>query len=92
MTKPFKGIIDLDVRKSVPDWAPFEQPKAPEGASNVLFIVWDDTGFGALEPFGGPIEAPTLRWLADGGCGTPSSTQRVDGPQTDDAEPGRCHR
>jgi arylsulfatase len=67
MTKPFMGIIDLDVRKSVPDWAPYEQPKVPEGAPNVLFIVWDDTGFGALEPFGGPIAMPTLRRLADGG-------------------------
>ena len=39
---------------STPDWEPYEQPKAP----NVLFIVWDDTGFGAWEPFGGPIKVP----------------------------------
>ena len=44
MTKPFKGVINLDVRDSTPDWEPYEQPKAPEGAPNVLFIVWDDTG------------------------------------------------
>ena len=67
MSKPFKGVINLDVRDSVPDWEPYEQPKAPEGAPNVLFIVWDDTGFGALSPFGGPIEMPTLQRLADGG-------------------------
>jgi arylsulfatase A-like enzyme len=67
MAKPFKGTINLDVRDSTPDWAPYEQPKAPEGAPNVLFIVWDDTGFGALEPFGGPIEMPTMKRLADGG-------------------------
>jgi len=67
MTKPFKGVINLDVRDSTPDWEPYEQPKAPKGAPNVLFIVWDDTGFGALEPFGGPIKMPTLTRLADNG-------------------------
>ena len=67
MAKPFKGVINLDIRDSVPDWEPYEQPTAPEGAPNVLFVVWDDTGFGALSPFGGPIEMPTLQRLADGG-------------------------
>ena len=47
-SKPFKGVINIDVRDSVPDWEPYEQPKAPDGAPNVIFIVWDDTGFGAL--------------------------------------------
>ena len=63
MTKPFKGVINLDIRDSTPDWEPYVQPKAPEGAPNVLFIVWDDTGIGALAPFGGPIEMPTLQRL-----------------------------
>lgn len=67
MTKPFKGIVNIDVRDSVPDWAPYEQPKAREGAPNVLFIVWDDTGFGALSPFGGPIDTPTMDQLAQHG-------------------------
>jgi len=67
VTKPFKGTINLDVRDSTPDWAPYEQPQAPDGAPNVMFIVWDDTGFGAWEPFGGPIEMPTLQRLCDGG-------------------------
>ena len=66
-SKPFKGVINLDVRDSVPDWEPYEQPKAPAGAPNVIFIVWDDTGFGALEPFGGPIEVPNMKRLADSG-------------------------
>ena len=67
MPKPFQGTINLDVRDSTPDWRPYEQPRALQGAPNVLFIVWDDTGFGALEPFGGPIEMPTLKRLAEGG-------------------------
>ena len=28
MTGPFKGLINVDIRDSVPDWAPFEPPKA----------------------------------------------------------------
>ena len=31
MSKPFKGVINVDIRDSVPDWAPFEAPKAPDG-------------------------------------------------------------
>ena len=36
-TKPFNGVIKLDVRDSVQDWGPYLPKKAPEGASNVLF-------------------------------------------------------
>jgi arylsulfatase len=67
MTKSFKGVINIDVRDSVPDWEPYEQPKAPDGSPNVIFIVWDDTGFGGWEPFGVPIEMPNMKKLADNG-------------------------
>ena len=74
-TKPFKGVIDVDIRKSTPDWEPYEQPKAPAGAPNVLFIVWDDTGFGAWSPSAAPSKMPTMdRLAARAGCATPSST------------------
>ena len=59
MKEQFKGVVNVDVRDSVPDWAPFLQPQAPEGAPNVLMIVWDDVGYGAMDVFGGPIETPT---------------------------------
>ena len=39
MPKPFKGVVNVDIRDSVPDWEPFLQPRAPEGAPNVLMIV-----------------------------------------------------
>ena len=42
--KDFKGTIKLDVRDSVPDWGPFTPKRAPEGAPNVLFVLYDDTG------------------------------------------------
>ena len=65
--KPFKGVIKLDVRDSVPDWEPYTPTKAPEGAPNVLFVLYDDTGLAAWSPFGGRINMPTLQKLADGG-------------------------
>ncbi len=67
MTKAFKGKIELDVRDSTPDWDPYLAPKAPEGAPNVLFIAWDDLGFATMDTFGGPVECPNMRRIADMG-------------------------
>ena len=36
MPEAFKGVIDVDVRGSEPGWTPFEPPRAPEDAPNVL--------------------------------------------------------
>jgi len=66
-TKPFKGVIKLDVRDSVPDWEPFTPAKAPEGSPNILIILYDDTGFATWSPFGGRVNMPTLQKLADRG-------------------------
>jgi hypothetical protein len=30
--KPFKGIVNVDIKDSVPDWEPYTQPIAPEGS------------------------------------------------------------
>jgi hypothetical protein len=60
MSKPFKGTINVDIRDSVPDWAPFEPPKAPDGAPSVVYIVLDDVGFSAISSYGGPIETPNI--------------------------------
>ncbi|MBV8713359.1 MAG: sulfatase-like hydrolase/transferase, partial [Solirubrobacterales bacterium] len=67
MPEPFKGVINLDVRDSVPDWTPFEAPKAPEGAANVVYIVLDDVGFSALSCYGGPIETPNIDRIVEQG-------------------------
>ncbi len=67
MAKPFKGVINIDITDSVPDWEPYTQPIAPEGTPNVLYIVLDDVGFSAMEPFGGLIETPNIKRIADGG-------------------------
>ena len=63
----FKGVINLDVRDSKPDWGPFTPKKAPAGAPNILFILYDDTGLAAWSPYGGRINMPTLQRLADQG-------------------------
>lgn len=47
MAKQFNGTIALDIRDSVPDWEPYAEPKAPANSPNILYIVIDDTGFGA---------------------------------------------
>jgi arylsulfatase A-like enzyme len=65
--KTFKGVIKLDVRDSVPDWEPYTPTRAPEGAPNILFVLYDDTGLAAWSPFGGRINMPTLQKLADRG-------------------------
>jgi arylsulfatase A-like enzyme len=67
MAKPFKGRIDLDVRDSTPDWDAFLPDKPPDGAPNVLVVLYDDTGCAAWSPYGGRIEMPTLQRLADNG-------------------------
>jgi arylsulfatase A-like enzyme len=67
MSRSFRGVINIDIKQSTPDWGPYTQPMAPEGAPNVLYIVLDDVGFGAMEPFGGPIQTPTLQRIADRG-------------------------
>src|SRR3954449_2079565 len=41
MSKPFKGVVNVDIRDSEPDWAPFEAPRAPDGAPNVVYVVLD---------------------------------------------------
>jgi arylsulfatase len=67
MAKKFNGVINEDIRDSVPDWEPYDQPKAPEGTPNVLYIVWDDVGFSAFEAFGGPVETPAMSRIAEKG-------------------------
>src|SRR5262249_59822734 len=67
MSVPFKGTINIDIRDSVPDWAPFEPPKAPEGAPNVVCIVLDDVGYSAMGCYGGPVETPNIDRVAAGG-------------------------
>ena len=64
MAEPFRGVVNVDIRDSEPDWSPFEPPTAPEGAPNVVYIVLDDVGFSAMGCYGGPIETPNIDRIA----------------------------
>ncbi|WP_342707236.1 sulfatase-like hydrolase/transferase, partial [Mycolicibacter sinensis] len=63
----FTGKINLDIRDSEPDWGPFAAPTAPDGAPNVLYLVWDDTGIATWDCFGGLVEMPAMNRIAQRG-------------------------
>jgi arylsulfatase len=67
MATEFRGKIELDIRDSEPDWGPYAAPTAPPGAPNVLYLVWDDTGIATWDSFGGLVEMPAMRRIADKG-------------------------
>ena len=67
MPQPFRGIVNIDIKDSVPDWEPYRQPIAPDGSPSVLYIVLDDVGFSALESYGGLIDTPNINRIADRG-------------------------
>ena len=49
MAEPSRGVVNLDIRELVPDWARYVPPKAPAGTPEMwLYVVMDDVGFGAL--------------------------------------------
>jgi len=61
----FPGRMGRTIEESEPAWPAPVRAKA--GAPNVLFIVIDDTGFGQLGCFGGPINTPNINRLAKNG-------------------------
>jgi arylsulfatase len=92
MSGSFKGKIDVDIRDSVPDWSPFEPPKAPEGAASVVYVVLDDVGFSAMGCYGGPIETPNIdRIVSDGVRYTQWHTTALCSPTRSCLLTGRNH-
>jgi arylsulfatase len=67
VSKQFNGTINIDIKDSTPDWTPYAQPVPPDGAPSVVYVVLDDVGFSALEPYGGTIEVPNIKRIADEG-------------------------
>ena len=61
----FSGVVGRTFDVSEPAWP--EPERAREDAPNVLFIVLDDTGFGQIGCFGGPINTPNMDSLAENG-------------------------
>jgi len=67
MATEFNGKIEVDIRDSEPDWAPYAAPVAPADAPNILYLVWDDTGIATWDCFGGLVEMPAMTRLAERG-------------------------
>ena len=67
MAAEFQGKIELDIRDSEPDWGPYAAPTAHDGAPNVLYVVWDDTGIATWDCFGGLVQMPAMSRVAERG-------------------------
>jgi arylsulfatase len=88
----FNGVVKLDVRDSKPDWTPYIPKKAPEGAPNILFVLYDDTGLATWSPFGGRVNMPTLDKLASQGLTyTQWHTAALCSPTRSIIQTGRNH-
>ena len=62
----WKGKIGKSLDESQPYKIEYVK-KASEGAPNVIWILLDDVGFGAISPFGGLINTPTFENLSSQG-------------------------
>ncbi len=63
--QPYGGTVGKTLNDSKEWWAPVAKP--PAKAPNVIWIILDDVGFGAVGSFGGVIKTPTLDSLAHNG-------------------------
>src|SRR6185437_15786687 len=61
-TPPFHGTIGKTVAGSTPWWP--QATKPPEGAPNILVVLFDDVGFSDFGCYGSPIRTPTIDRLA----------------------------
>src|SRR3954454_17696847 len=59
------GFIGRTFHDSRPWWP--QEPTAPAGAPNIVFIVLDDVGFADLGCYGSEIATPHMNELAAGG-------------------------
>jgi arylsulfatase A-like enzyme len=67
MTRRFKGTIQTDIRNSEEDWDAYTQASPPKGAPNVVVLLWDDTGIGTWDSYGGLVKMPHMKRIADQG-------------------------
>jgi arylsulfatase len=63
--RPFGGSIGKTVKESRPWWP--DAAKPPQGAPNILVILFDDVGFSDFGCYGSPIRTPTIDRLASEG-------------------------
>jgi hypothetical protein len=57
MSEPFRGVVNLDIRESVPDWTPYEQPRRRREPRMCSTSWWTTS----LQHPGGPLGAARPR-------------------------------
>ncbi len=62
MTRSFPGTIATTYKDSKPHWP--EAPRPPEGAPNILVVLFDDVGFSDFGCYGSAIATPTIDAIA----------------------------
>ena len=62
---PSKGKMALDARNA--EFPAIEPLRPPEGAPNVVIVLFDDMGFGAPSVTGGPCNMPAMQKIYDDG-------------------------
>jgi len=88
--QPCKGTIGKTLSDTKQAWP--DRIKAPQGAPNIVWILLDDVGFGAISTFGGLIETPNLDSLANNGLRyTNAHTTAICAPTRTALLTGRNH-
>jgi arylsulfatase A-like enzyme len=64
--QPFQGKLGKTLPETQQAWQNHYK-KASDGAPNVVWILLDDVGYGAISTFGGLVQTPTLDSLANNG-------------------------
>lgn len=89
-TPAYQGKIGKTLAETQQSWP--ERTKAPKGAPNIVWILLDDVGFGAVSTFGGLIETPNLDSIANNGLRyTNSHTTAICAPTRTALLTGRNH-
>ena len=89
--RPFTGPIMYDAKDPSSKFPPIEPLRPPTSAPNVLLILLDDAGFGAMSRFGGPCATPPTAESASAADGlTLHAVPRLRSLHAD--SPGVAHR
>jgi hypothetical protein len=71
MTKPFQGVINLDIRDSKPDWEPYEQPRSPEEGYHFSADITDKALEFIKDAKAIAPERPFFLYFCPGACHAP---------------------
>ncbi|MFZ9697705.1 MAG: arylsulfatase [Ilumatobacteraceae bacterium] len=61
----FDGVVGETFARSTPSWP--QEPSAPTGAPNIVFVIADDLGYSDLGCYGSEIDTPNIDALAGRG-------------------------